>query len=169
MWEERDTDADGNVTQGDVYLESVGGSLVLAHDRIVAAVGLKDTVVVETMDAVLVANRGQAQEVRKIVERLGDGEGTATPIKHSWGSSREVDKGPAFRVDRVTINPGAVLKRRVSTGGETWVVASGRANVVTESSEQVLDQGESASLHPGKTYRMISAGADAVELVAVVY
>ena len=74
VWEERDTDADGNVTQGDVYLESVGGSLVLAHDRLVAAVGLKDTVVVETRDAVLVANRGQAQEVRKIVERLGDGE-----------------------------------------------------------------------------------------------
>ena len=169
VWEERDTDADGNVTQGDVYLESVGGSLVLAHDRIVAAVGLKDTVVVETRDAVLVANRGQAQEVRKIVERLGDEAGTAPVINHSHGSSREVDKGPGFRVNRVTINPGAVLKRDVTTNGETWVVASGRVKIITESSEQVLDQGESAILRPGKIYRMSSAGADAVELVAMIY
>ena len=167
VWEERDTDADGNVTQGDVYLESVERSLVLAHDRIVAAVGLKDTVVVETKDAVLVANRSQAQEVRKIVERLGDGSATAS--KHSWGSSREVDKGPGFRVDGVTINPGAVLKRRVSTNGETWVVASGRVKILTESSEQMLDQGESASLLPGKVFRMSNAGADSAELVAVVY
>ena len=169
VWEERDTDADGNVTQGDVYLESVGGSLVLAHDRLVAAVGLKDTVVVETRDAVLVANRGQAQEVRKIVERLGDGEGTATPIKHSWGSSREVDKGPGFCVHRVTIDPGAVLKRCVSTNGETWVVASGRVKILTESSEQVLGRGESVVLRPGKVFRISNTGADSAELVAVVY
>ena len=169
VWEERDTDADGNVTQGDVYLESVGRSLVLAHDRIVAAVGLKDTVVVETMDAVLVANRSQAQEVRKIVERLGDGEGSATVSKHSWGSSREVDKGPGFRVDGVTINPGAVLKRDVTTYGETWVVASGRVKILTESSEQVLGRGESVVLRPGKIFRMSSASADAVELVALIY
>ena len=169
VWEERDGDNDGNVTQGDVYLESVEGSLVLAHDRIVAAVGLKDTVVVETMDAVLVANRGQAQEVRKIVERLGDGEGSATVIKHSWGSSLEVDKGPGFRVDGVTINPGAVLKRRVSTSGETWVVASGRVKILTESSEQVLGRGESVVLRPGKIYRISGAGADAAKLVALVY
>ena len=90
-------------------------------------------------------------------------------IKHSWGSSREVDKGPGFRVNRVTIDPGAVLKRRVSTNGETWVVASGRVRIVTGSSEQVLDQGESASLRPGKVFRISSAGADAVELVALVY
>ena len=169
VWEERDTDADGNVTQGDVYLESVGGSLVLAHDRIVAAVGLKDTVVVETRDAVLVADRNQAQDVRKIVDRLGDGEGSATVIKHSWGSSREVDKGPGFRVDRITIHPGPSLEKRVSTGRETWVVASGRVKILTESSEQVLDHGESAVLRPGKVFRISSAGADAVELVALVY
>ena len=167
VWEERDTDADGNVTQGDVYLESVGRSLVLAHDRIVAAVGLKDTVVVETKDAVLVANRSQAQEVRKIVERLGDGSATAS--KHSWGSSREVDKGPGFRVDRITIHPGTSLEKLVSTGRETWVVASGRVKILTGSSEQVLDRGESAVLRPGKVFRISSAGSDVVELVALVY
>ena len=169
VWEERDTDANGNVTQGDVYLESVGGSLVLAHDRIVAAVGLKDTVVVETRDAVLVVNRSQAQDVRKVVERLGDRGGAATAIKHSWGSSREVDKGPGFRVDRITIHPGAALEKRVSTSGETWVVASGRVKIITGSSEQVLDHGESAVLRPGKVFRISSAGSDVVELVALVY
>ena len=169
VWEERDGDNDGNVTQGNVYVESVERSLVLAHDRLVAVVGLEDTVVVETRDAVLVAHRSRVQEVRRVVERLRDGEGAATEIKYSWGSCREVDKGPGFRVDRLTINPGATLERRVSTCGETWVMASGRAKIITESSEQVLGPGESAFLCPGKVSRIGNAGADDVEVVAVVY
>ena len=169
VWEERDGDNAGNVTQGNVYVESVERSLVLAHHRLVAAVGLEDTVVVETRDAVLVAHRSRAQEVRRVVERLRDGEGAATEVKYSWGSCREVDKGPGFRVDRLTINPGADLERHASTGGERWMVARGRAKIITESSEQVLDGSESAFLCPGKVFRIGNAGADDVEVVAVVY
>ena len=72
VWEERDGDADGNVTQGSVHLESAQNSLVLANGRTVAVIGLDDVVVVETPDAILVASREKVQDVRRIAERLNN-------------------------------------------------------------------------------------------------
>ena len=88
VWEERDTDKDGNVVEGDAHIESVQNSLVLAGERTVAVVGLEDVVVVETEDAVLVSSRERVQDVRRIAARLKNKQ-EATP--DSGGHEEDLD------------------------------------------------------------------------------
>src|SRR5262249_6621457 len=91
-------DAQGNYSRGDVLLEDSGNTLVHAESRLVAGLGLKDTVIVETKDAVLVADRSRAQEVKRIVARLREqrrGElETHTVVHRPWGSYETIAVGP---------------------------------------------------------------------------
>ncbi len=175
VWEERRGDAEGNVVEGPVFLESVQNSLVLVNERTVAVVGLKDAVVIETSDAVLVASREQVQEVRRIVERLKDEKGSVPPSdgvsegQNSWGVCRKVDEGPGFTVYRMTIRPGAVFECRASANGETWTQAAGRVKLVTDSAEEVLERGTSGQFAAGQSYRLENCSLAPAHALLVVY
>ena len=175
VWEERCGDEQGNVVEGHVYLESVRNSLVLANERTVAVVGLKDAVVVETPDAVLVASREQVQEVRRIAERLKDKQGSTPPSERvaegrfPWGIRRKVDEGPGFTVYRMTIKPGAAFDRRASANGETWTQAAGRVKLTTDSDERILEPGASARLAAGQSYRLENRSPNAAHALLVAY
>ncbi len=166
VWEESDSDAKGNVTRGQVYTESVEGSLIVAQDRVVAAVGLKDVVVVETRDAALVTSMAHAQDVGKIAARLARREGGKTE-SHPWGTSRVVDEGPGFRVKRLSVNPGAALPEGFPEGVETWVVVSGSVRIGGGAAARVLGSGESAAVGGQADGRVENAGAAPLEVVSV--
>ena len=145
VWEERCSDAEGNVVEGPVFLESVQNSLVLAHERTVAAIGLKDAVVVETPDAVLVASREQVQEVRRIVEQLKDEKGSVSDeSRHPWGTCRKVDEGEGFIVYRVTVEPGRAFMQRDYDNEKVWMQASGQLKLVTDLDDRILEPGASS-------------------------
>ena len=101
------------MTQGDVVLEDVEHSYVRAERRLVSAVGVRDLVIVETADAVLVAPRDRAQDVRRIVDRLDQGERRETHLHprvyRPWGSYEGVAEGPRFQVKRLSVQPGEML------------------------------------------------------------
>ncbi len=170
VWEERRGDAEGNVVEGPVFLESVQNSLVLANERTVAAVGLKDVVVVEPPDAVLVASREQGQEVRRIVEQLKDEKGGGSDeSRHPWGSHRKVDQGPGFVVHRVTVEPGRAFMQRAYDNEKVWTQASGRVTLITDFDERILEPGASVRLATGQTYRLENRSPNAAHALLVVY
>ena len=170
VWEERTGDEEGNVVQGHVYLESVQDSLVLANERVVAAVGLKDAVVVETPDAVLVSSRERVQDVRRIAERLKDEKGGGPDeSRHLWGSCRKVDEGPGFVVYRVTVEPGRAFMQRDYDNEKVWTQASGQVKLVTDLDDRILEPGSSFHLATGQVYRMENGGSTPAHALMVVY
>ncbi len=164
IWEERDGDEDGNVVEGPVFLESVEDSLVLSTERTVAAVGLKDAVIVETPDAVLVASRDQVQNVRRVAERL------TGKIDHRPSERRKkVDEGPGYTVYRVTLEPGKAINHAPSQIAETWTQASGAVNLSTSLGKRTLNAGDSVHLAPGHTYRLENCGPDLSQALLFVF
>jgi mannose-1-phosphate guanylyltransferase/mannose-6-phosphate isomerase len=163
IWEEREGDEDGNVVEGPVYLESVQNSLVLSTERTVAAVGLKDAVVVETPDAVLVASRDQVQNVRRVAERLNNKAHNRQP-----DGRLKVDEGTGFILYRITIEPGEGLNHLASLKGETWTQASGKTKLLTDLDERTLEAGDSVRLAPNHAYRMENCGPDSSEALLMV-
>ena len=172
VWEMGNHDADGNRTQGDVFLEDTRNSLLVSRRRLLAGVGLEDMVVVETADAVLVARRERVQDVKHVVEQLGQA-GRTEPesyphVHRPWGAFIVVDSGPGFQVKRLTVHPGAAISlqwhRRRS---ERWVVVQGEATVTLGDDVLTLARGGSIDIPAGTVHRMENRGSGPLEVVEV--
>jgi mannose-1-phosphate guanylyltransferase/mannose-6-phosphate isomerase len=172
LWEVQDGDADGNVVRGDVYLDGVSNSLVRAESRIVAVVGLKDVVVVETNDAVLVAHKDQVQRVKQIVDHLKSSERTEhlhhTKVYRPWGCYEGIDIGDRFQVKRITVNPGGKLSLQMHHHrAEHWIVVSGTARVTCGDKVSLLSENESTYIPIGMTHRLENPGKLPLHLIEV--
>ncbi len=134
LWSIGSQDAAGNVLVGDVLARDVSDSYIRADGRLVAAIGIEGLVVVATEDALLLAPRARAQEVKEIVERL-ERDGRSEAIVHRkvhrpWGSYQQIDAGPSHQVKRITVKPGAKLSlQRHAKRAEHWTVVRGEARV----------------------------------------
>lgn len=167
-----EADAEGNVLRGDVVAETTRGSFVLAESRLVATVGLKDHVVVETKDAVLVAARDRVQDVKTIVARL-KAEGRAEPRTHRevhrpWGSYDSLDQGEGYQVKRLTVKPGASISLQLHhRRAEHWVVVAGRARITC--GERVFDllRNESTFIPLGVKHRIENPGPEPLHIIEV--
>jgi mannose-1-phosphate guanylyltransferase/mannose-6-phosphate isomerase len=165
-------DAQGNVQRGDVYLDDVSGSLVRAESRIVAVVGVKDLVVVETADAVLVAHKDQVQRVKQIVEHLKAKDRTEhlhhTKVYRPWGSYEGIDIGERFQVKRITVNPGGKLSLQMHHHrAEHWIVVSGTARVTCGENVTLLTENESTYIPIGMNHRLENPGKLPLHLIEV--
>jgi mannose-1-phosphate guanylyltransferase/mannose-6-phosphate isomerase len=165
-------DEAGNVTRGDVYLDNVQNSLVRAEGRIVALVGVKDVVVVETADAVLVAHKDQVQRVKQVVDHLKDKDRTEhiyhTKVYRPWGCYEGIDMGERFQVKRITVNPGGKLSLQMHHHrAEHWVVVSGTARVTCGDSVKLLTENESTYIPIGMNHRLENPGKVPLHLIEV--
>jgi mannose-1-phosphate guanylyltransferase/mannose-6-phosphate isomerase len=165
-------DAHGNVQRGDVYLDGVSNSLVRAESRIVAVVGVKDLVVVETSDAVLVAHKDQVQRVKNIVDHLKVQERTEhlhhTRVYRPWGFYEGIDAGERFQVKRICVKPGEKLSLQMHHHrAEHWVVVSGTARVTCGDSVKLLAENESTYIPIGMTHRLENPGKLPLHLIEV--
>ena len=147
-------DAAGNVTHGDVILEDSSGCYVYSESRLVATVGLKDHIVVETKDAVLVVPRDRVQDVKTIVSRLKQaGRYEAAlhrEVYRPWGSYDGIDAGERFQVKRLTVKPGASMSLQMHHHrAEHWIVVEGTARI-TRGEEIVPARGKPVDLHPDR-------------------
>ena len=165
-------DARGNVVQGDVLAEDCRDSLLHGSGRLVAALGLEDMLVVETADAVLVAPRARAQEVRALAEALGRA-GREEAARHRrvdrpWGSYERVDAGPGFQVKRLILRPGASISlQRHRKRSEHWVVVRGTAEVTREGEVFTLRSGDSAAIPQGALHRLHNPADEPLHIVEV--
>ena len=172
LWEVQAADAAANVTRGDVYLDDVSGSLVRAESRIVALVGVKDLVVVETDDAVLVAHKDQVQRVKNIVAHLQLQQRTEhmhhSKVYRPWGCYEGIDVGERFQVKRITVNPGGKLSLQMHHHrAEHWIVVSGTARVTCGDSVTLLSENQSTYIPIGMSHRLENPGKLPLQLIEV--
>ncbi len=167
-----DCDGEGNCLQGDVLTEQVHDTLIHAEDRLVAAVGVRDLVIVETKDAVLVAHKDKVQDVRRIVERL-KAAGRTEHVQHRevyrpWGSYDSIGSGPRYQVKKITVKPGAKLSLQMHHHrAEHWVVVSGTAKVTKGDKTYMVTENQSTYIPIGQVHSLENPGVIPLELIEV--
>ena len=172
LHEASDPDAHGNVSRGDVICEDSEGCYLYSESRLVSAVGLKDHVVVETKDAVLVAPRNRVQDVKKLVFRLKE-QGRYEHSLHRevfrpWGSYDSIENGPRFQVKRLNVKPGAVLSLQLHHHrAEHWIVVSGTARITRGDEVFLLEENQSTYIPIGVRHRIENPGKIPLHIIEV--
>ncbi|HMO46197.1 MAG TPA: mannose-1-phosphate guanylyltransferase/mannose-6-phosphate isomerase [Rubrivivax sp.] len=172
VWQVGAKDAAGNVTHGDALLSGTKDTLVHAGSRLVGVIGLQDVVVVETPDAVLVADRAHSQDVKHIVGQLQQA-GRSEPTLHRqvhrpWGWYDSIDSGPRFQVKRIMVKPGASLSlQKHHHRAEHWIVVSGTAEVTNGEQVTLLGENQSTYIPLGQVHRLANPGKVPLEIIEV--
>jgi mannose-1-phosphate guanylyltransferase/mannose-6-phosphate isomerase len=168
----RDADGSENVLVGDVIVEDSHNCYVYSSGRLVATVGLRDHVVVETDDAVLVAPKNRVQDVKKLVDRLkADGRGEAAlhrKVYRPWGAYDSIQNGERFQVKHITVKPGAKLSLQMHHHrAEHWIVVRGTAEVTRGDEVFLLTENQSTYIPLGTRHRLANPGTLPLELIEV--
>jgi mannose-1-phosphate guanylyltransferase/mannose-6-phosphate isomerase len=172
LHEASDADAHGNVSFGDVITEDTHGSFLYSESRLVAAVGVKDHVIVETKDAVLVAPKQRVQDVKKLVLQLKERgryeHSLHREVFRPWGSYDSIENGPRFQVKRLKIKPGAALSLQMHHHrAEHWVVVAGTARITRGEEVFLLEENQSSYIPIGVKHRIENPGMIALEIIEV--
>ena len=165
-------DAQGNHFAGDVLPLDVENTLIHAGHRLVSAIGVDRLIIVETADAVLVADRGRSQDVAVLVGRLktsGRSEHLVHPeVFRPWGSYEGVARGERYQVKRIRIEPGASISlQKHLHRAEHWVVVRGAAEVTRDTEVFTLRENESTYIPLGVKHRLGNAGKCTLEIIEV--
>ncbi|SME98272.1 mannose-1-phosphate guanylyltransferase (GDP) /mannose-6-phosphate isomerase, type 2 [Tistlia consotensis] len=172
LYEVAERDEQGNATVGRTALLDARDCHVRSNGRLVTVLGLEGVLVVETDDAVLVADRGRAQDVKQLVEKLkseGFPEATQGSKWHRpWGWFQTLDMGERFQVKRISVNPGASLSLQMHHHrAEHWIVVSGTAEVNRETESFLLAENESTYIPLGQRHRLTNPGRVQLEMIEV--
>lgn len=172
VWQVANKDAAGNAWAGDVMIEDSRDTLVHATSRLVGTVGLDNVIVVETSDAVLVADRSRSQDVKKIVNRLGAaGRGEHSlhrKVHRPWGWYDSIDNGDRFQVKRIMVKPGASLSLQMHHHrAEHWIVVTGTAEVTCGERKILLSENQSTYIPLGEVHRLANPGKVDLEIIEV--
>jgi len=162
----------GNVVQGDVVLADTSNTFIHASTRLVGAVGVSNLIVVETADAVLVADRSQSQNVKKLVQQLEAQKreelSLHRKVHRPWGWYDSVDEGERFKVKRIQVNPGASLSlQKHHHRAEHWVVVKGTAEITNGDQVLVLTENQSTYIPVGEIHRLANPGSIPLEIIEV--
>ena len=165
-------DEAGNVVQGDAVVHGTRNTFIHGSSRLVATVGVKDLVIVDTADAVLVADSSSGQEVKAVVrqlERAGrDEHRTHRRVYRPWGSYDSVHEGAGFKVKHITVRPGQKLSFQSHRHrAEHWVVVRGVARVTREDERFLVRENQSTFIPKGAPHRLENPGETPLELVEV--
>ena len=172
VWQVLPKDADGNAQVGDAIVKDSHNTLVHASSRLVSAVGLSDVVIVETADAVLVADRERSQEVKQIVAHLGreqrGEQALHRKVHRPWGWYDSIDSGARFQVKRIMVKPGASLSlQKHHHRAEHWIVVSGTAEVTNGDKVILLTENQSTYIPLGEVHRLANPGKVPLEIIEV--
>ena len=172
VWQVGQQDASGNVTSGDTLLINSKNSLVHASSRLVSAVGVEDLIIVETADAVLVADRKNSQDVKNIVTQLEaqkrEEKNLHRKVARPWGWYDSVDEGERFKVKRIQVKPGASLSLQMHHyRAEHWIVVKGIAEITNGDQVITLNENQSTYIPQGQTHRLVNPGTEPLEIIEV--
>ena len=172
LWEAGEKDESGNVVRGDVDVREANGCYIRAEHRMVAALGVRDLVIVETDDAVLVADKSRSQEVKEVVETLARKARTEhvshRRVYRPWGYYESIDAGQRFQVKRIMVKPGEALSLQMHHHrAEHWVVVSGTARVTRGDEIKLVSENESTYIPIGTKHRLENVGKMPLFLIEV--
>ncbi|MCJ8320362.1 MAG: mannose-1-phosphate guanylyltransferase/mannose-6-phosphate isomerase [Colwellia sp.] len=172
LWSELDKDENNNATHGDVITQATSNSLIHSSDRLVTTIGLDNIVIVDTPDAVLVANKDSVQDVKNIVAQLKNTKRTEhihhREVYRPWGRYDSVDNGERFQVKRITVKMGAKLSVQMHHHrAEHWIVVSGTAKVRNGDEEFLLTENQSTYIPIGTVHSLENPGKVDLELIEV--
>ena len=163
---------DDNTTIGQVYTQEVANTYIHATSRLVTAIGIKDAIIVETPDAVLVTDKRSDQKIKHLVEHLNS-EGRQevehhTQVFRPWGSYESLQTGEGFQVKRLIIKPGASISlQRHQKRSEHWVVIKGEAVVTKGEQEFVLKVNQSTFIPKKTLHKLENRGDQDLEIIEV--
>ena len=165
-------DAQGNVVQGDVLLADTYNTFIHASSRLVGAVGVRNLIVVETADAVLVADQAQSQNVKKLVQQLEaqkrDELTLHRKVNRPWGWYDSIDQGEHFKVKRIQVNPGASLSlQKHQHRAEHWIVVKGTAEITNGDKTFLLTENQSTYIPLGEVHRLTNPDTVTLEIIEV--
>jgi len=172
VWQVAPKDAAGNASTGDAIVTDSRNTLVHATSRLVSVVGLDNVIVVETPDAVLVADREKSQDVKKIVQQLGaeqrGEQALHRKVHRPWGWYDSIDNGPRHQVKRIMVKPGASLSLQMHHHrAEHWIVVCGTAEVTNGDKVIMLSENQSTYIPLGQTHRLSNPGKVPLEIIEV--
>ncbi|BCB28729.1 phosphomannose isomerase/mannose-1-phosphate guanylyl transferase [Sulfurimicrobium lacus] len=156
-------DEAGNRVVGEAILVDTENTYIQSENRLVAAVGLEHLIIVDTPDALLVANRDRVQDVKKVVEQLKlqahESYKLHRTVSRPWGTYTVLEDGPRFKIKRIVVKPGAALSLQMHHHrSEHWVVVSGMARVVNGGQEIFVNTNESTFIPAGHKHRLENPG-----------
>ncbi len=172
VWNVLSKDEHGNAHMGDVLTSQSHNTLVHASSRLVSLVGVSNLIVVETPDAVLVADKTRSQDVKHIVAQL-----QATKreehilhrkVHRPWGWYDSIDEGGRFKVKRIQVKPGASLSLQMHHHrAEHWIVVKGTAEITNGSKVLMLTENQSTYIPLGEVHRLANPGSIPLEIIEV--
>lgn len=172
LWESLELDDNNNASSGDVILQDCEGCMVHSSHRLVTAIGLRDIVIAETSDALLITPRSEAQKVKSLTQTLQatqrEEANTHLKVYRPWGEYESVDHAERFQVKRITVKPGERLSlQKHHHRAEHWIVVNGTARVTCGDKEFLLAENESTYIPIGEVHRLENPGKIPLELIEV--
>jgi len=172
LWEVSEKNAEGNVTTGDVLTEQTDNSYIYAQNKLVSTVGVSNLVVIETKDAVLVADKAKVQDVKNVVNILNK-QGRSEAKQHlevyrPWGSHDEIAQGNRYHAKHLRVKPGEKTALQLHHHRtEHWVVVEGTAKVTNGDKTYLLTENESTYIPLGSPHRIENPGKVDLHLIEV--
>ena len=172
LWEVSQQDEKNNVLKGDVIAQQTTNSYIHSDNKLITTLGVDNLVVIDTPDAVLVADKGRVQDVKNIVEQLKKEKRTEVQLHREvyrpWGKYDSVDTGERFQVKRITVNAGAKLSVQMHHHrAEHWIIVSGTAKVTLDDDTFLLSENQSTYIPIGVVHALENPGKLPLEMIEV--
>ena len=172
LWSVCEKDGYGNAIKGDVIMEETNNCYIQSEGKLIATVGLQDTIVVQTDDSILVASKDKVQDVKLIVNKLKKLDRPETQLHRKvyrpWGNYDSIDCGERFQVKRIVVKPGAKLSLQMHHHrAEHWVVVSGTAEVTNGDKTLLLKENESTYIPLGVIHSLANPGTIPLEIIEI--
>ena len=165
-------DGDGNVKVGDIISLDTKRTIVMGEKRLISTIGLKDLIIIDTTDALLVARRGQAQRVKEVVDMLKERKRKEV-VEHTttyrpWGSYTVLEEGPRYKIKRIVVKPGHKLSHQLHYHrSEHWIIVKGTAKVTIGKKTSVVHENESTYVPKSTEHRLENPGKVPLEMIEV--
>lgn len=172
LWDNSEKDNANNVVSGDVMTDSTAGCYIRSGKRLISTIGVHDLVIVDTDDALLIANKKRSQDVKKVVNELKlqtreEAKQPAT-VNRPWGTYTSIDQGMQHQVKHITVEPGGVLSKQYHHHrSEHWIVVHGVAEVEVGDEQLLLGANESVYIPKGEVHRLTNNGKETLNLIEV--
>jgi len=172
LWDIKAKDNNNNVTEGDVILDKVSDSYVYSHHRLTSVIGLSDIIVVDTQDALLVANKKNSQDVKNIVNKLKINKRAEADnnrkVYRPWGYFDTIDFGKGFQVKRIFVNPDSKISlQKHQKRAEHWIVVKGVALVTCGTKSFKLSENQSTYIPKGEVHRLENCEKTPLEIIEI--
>ena len=172
LWEVSNKDSSGNFVEGDVMVFGTNNSYIRSDEKLVAAIGLNDLIIISTKDAVLVSNKDDSQHTKLVTQELIDSDRSEwqfhREVYRPWGKYDSIDKGDRHQVKRITVKPGAKLSVQLHRHrSEHWIVVSGVARVTNDGKTFDLNANEYTYIAAETIHALENIGEEDLEIIEV--